>query len=48
MRPLYQETILPNLAYIGGGAEVAYWLQLKEYFDQEKVVFPIFSLEMAV
>ena len=41
MRPLYQETILPNLAYIGGGAEVAYWLQLKEYFDQEKVVFPI-------
>ena len=44
MRPLYQETILPNLAYIGGGAEVAYWLQLKEYFDQEKIVFPIIFL----
>jgi bacillithiol biosynthesis cysteine-adding enzyme BshC len=33
MRPLYQEVILPNLAYIGGGAEVTYWLQLKKSFD---------------
>lgn len=41
MRPLYQEVILPNLAYIGGGGELAYWLQLKQYFDAEKVVFPI-------
>jgi uncharacterized protein YllA (UPF0747 family) len=29
MRPVYQEVILPNLAYIGGGAETTYWLQLK-------------------
>jgi len=41
MRPLYQETILPNLAYIGGGAEVAYWLQLKGYFDEEQINLPI-------
>src|SRR5690606_41817853 len=34
MRPLYQEVILPNLAYIGGGAEIVYWLQLKANFDQ--------------
>src|SRR5690606_8288642 len=27
MRPLYEEVLLPNLAYIGGPAEVAYWLQ---------------------
>src|SRR5690606_22451251 len=30
LRPLYQETILPNLCYIGGGGELAYWFQLKE------------------
>ena len=41
MRPLYQELILPNLAYIGGGAEMVYWLQLKSNFDQFKVPFPI-------
>src|SRR5699024_324742 len=41
MRPLYQEVILPNLAYIGGGAEMAYWLQLKSTFDAHEVDFPI-------
>jgi len=40
MRPLYQETILPNIAYIGGPAEVAYWLQLKPVFDQLELPFP--------
>lgn len=41
MRPLYQEVILPNLAYIGGGAEIVYWLQFKANFDQYAVPFPI-------
>ena len=41
MRPLYEEIILPNLAYIGGGAEIVYWLQLKANFDQYKVPFPV-------
>ena len=41
LRPLYQEIILPNLAYVGGGAEVSYWMQLKSVFDQESVPFPI-------
>ena len=41
MRPLYQEWILPNLAYVGGPAEVAYWLQLKSMFDHFKAPFPI-------
>ena len=40
-RPLYQEVVLPNLAYIGGPAEVAYWLQLKGFFDYHKIPFPI-------
>lgn len=41
MRPLYQEVILPNLCYIGGGGEIAYWLELKSYFDSMKVTFPM-------
>ncbi|MCA5006582.1 bacillithiol biosynthesis cysteine-adding enzyme BshC [Sphingobacterium bovistauri] len=41
MRPLYQEVILPNLAYIGGGAEIVYWLQFKSNFDQFGVPYPI-------
>jgi bacillithiol biosynthesis cysteine-adding enzyme BshC len=41
LRPVYQELLLPNLAYIGGGAEVAYWFQLKGVFDQLGVTYPI-------
>ena len=41
LRPLYQEWILPNLAYVGGPAENIYWLQLKKVFDHYKVPFPM-------
>lgn len=41
LRPLYQETILPNLAYIGGPSEVPYWLQLKGVFDHYQIPFPM-------
>ncbi|RIW16329.1 bacillithiol biosynthesis cysteine-adding enzyme BshC [Algoriphagus lacus] len=41
LRPLYQEMILPNLAYLGGPAEVVYWLQLKGVFEHFGVPFPI-------
>lgn len=44
LRPLYQEIILPNLAYLGGGGEIAYWLELKNYFENQKVTFPILML----
>lgn len=44
MRPLYQECILPNIAYIGGGAELVYWLELKSNFDFYGVDFPILIL----
>lgn len=44
LRPLYQEVILPNLCYIGGGGELAYWFQLKDYFQAVKVPFPILVL----
>jgi bacillithiol synthase len=41
LRPLYQEVILPNLAYVGGPAEVIYWLQLKKVFDQAGIPMPM-------
>lgn len=41
MRPMYQEKILPNLAYIGGPGELAYWLQLKHAFEVNSLNFPI-------
>lgn len=43
-RPLYQEVILPNLCYVGGGGELAYWLELKAMFDEMAVPFPILLL----
>ena len=48
MRPLYQEMVLPNLAYVGGGAEVAYWMQLKTAFEQEQIPFPILVLRNSI
>lgn len=47
-RPLYQEVILPNLCYIGGGGELAYWLQLKASFQAMEVPFPILLLRNSV
>ncbi|MGI4869965.1 MAG: bacillithiol biosynthesis cysteine-adding enzyme BshC [Janthinobacterium lividum] len=41
LRPVYQELLLPNLCYIGGGAEVAYWFQLKDVFAALGVPFPL-------
>ncbi|RRQ47603.1 bacillithiol biosynthesis cysteine-adding enzyme BshC [Maribacter algicola] len=43
-RPLYQEVILPNICYIGGGGELAYWLELKSSFEAMNVPFPILLL----
>lgn len=48
MRPLYQEVILPNLCYIGGGGELAYWFQLKDFFNKVSVPFPILLLRNTV
>ncbi|WP_281228415.1 bacillithiol biosynthesis cysteine-adding enzyme BshC [Flavobacterium aquiphilum] len=48
MRPLYQEVILPNLCYIGGGGEIAYWLELKSFFASAKVTFPMLLIRNSV
>ena len=44
LRALYQETILPNIAFVGGGGELAYWLQLKGVFDYYKICYPMLVL----
>lgn len=48
LRPLYQEVILPNLCYIGGGGEIAYWFQLKHNFDRLQVPFPLLLVRNSV
>lgn len=44
LRGLLQETILPNVVFIGGGGELAYWLELKAVFEKAKVPFPVLML----
>lgn len=48
LRPLYQERVLPNLAYIGGGAEVAYWAQLKDCFATNALTYPMVYLRNSI
>ena len=48
LRPLFQEVVLPNLCYVGGGGELAYWFQLKDYFKSVAVTFPILLLRNSV
>ena len=41
LRPIYQQLLLPNLAYVGGPGEIAYWLEFKSAFDANAVYFPL-------
>ena len=41
LRPIYQEVLLPNIAYVGGAREIAYWLEIKPVFDAFKLDFPL-------
>jgi bacillithiol biosynthesis cysteine-adding enzyme BshC len=44
LRGVFQETILPNIAFIGGGGELAYWLELKNVFLEVAVPYPVLLL----
>jgi bacillithiol biosynthesis cysteine-adding enzyme BshC len=44
LRGLFQETILPNVVFIGGGGELAYWFQLKDLFTHYTIPFPVMVL----
>lgn len=41
LRPLLQESILPNIAFVGGGGELAYWVQLRDLFTHFRLPYPI-------
>ena len=41
LRGVFQEAVLPNIAFIGGGGELAYWLQLKSVFEYFNVFYPV-------
>lgn len=44
LRGAFQETILPNIAFIGGGGELAYWLELKKVFEAVNIPYPVLIL----
>ena len=44
LRGVFQETILPNIAFIGGGGEIAYWLELQDVFNAVQVPYPMLIL----
>ncbi len=48
LRPCYQQFILPNLAYVGGPGELAYWLEYKELFDESDLFFPVLTLRKMI
>jgi uncharacterized protein YllA (UPF0747 family) len=47
MRPLYQETVLPNVCYVGGSGELNYWSQLKSTFKAVGLPFPLLKTRIS-
>ena len=41
LRGVFQEMILPNIAFIGGGGEIAYWFELQKVFEACEVPYPV-------
>ena len=44
LRPVFQELVLPNIVFIGGGGELAFWLELKKVFEAVGVPYPVMVL----
>jgi bacillithiol biosynthesis cysteine-adding enzyme BshC len=44
LRGAFQETVLPNIVFIGGGGELAYWLELKSVFEAVQIPYPVLLL----
>jgi bacillithiol biosynthesis cysteine-adding enzyme BshC len=44
LRGAYQETIIPSVVFVGGGGELAYWMELKNVFEQSGVDYPVIIL----
>lgn len=46
LRPIYQQYILPNMAYVAGPSEYLYWLQLPELFKVNELSIPKLHLRV--
>lgn len=44
LRGVFQEIILPNIIFVGGGGELAYWLELRGVFDKVGAPYPMLIL----
>ncbi len=44
LRGVYQETILPGVVFVGGGGELAYWMELKNVFQEAGVHYPLLQI----
>ena len=44
LRPLYQQTILPNVAYVAGPSEYKYWLQIHTALENCELTVPALVL----
>ena len=41
LRPLFQDTLLPTIAYVGGTSEVAYFAQMKDVYRSFNLPMPV-------
>lgn len=41
LRPVYQQFILPNIAYVGGPGELSYWMEYRSMFEALDVTYPV-------
>jgi bacillithiol synthase len=48
LRGLMQEALLPDVAFIGGGGEIAYWMELKALFEHYQLPYPLLLLRNSV
>ncbi len=48
LRGLMQEFILPNIAYVGGGGELAYWMEYRSMFEAFNIPFPVLLLRKSL
>ena len=44
LRGVFQESILPGVVFVGGGGELAYWMELKNVFQAVGVHYPLLQL----
>jgi bacillithiol synthase len=48
LRPVYQQTILPNIHYVCGASEILYWLELKDVMEEQTLVYPKLSIRKSM